>query len=196
MNLTRCNNGHFYDAEKFGSCPHCSSNNRDYSETVPYDENNLTQMQEEGMGLKELVEEVTGGSEDESKTISFYNKVIGSEPVVGWLVCTEGSHFGEDFRLTGGRNFIGRSVEMDIALTGDKSISREKHAIILYEPMENIFMIQPGDSRELSYLNGKVILGAEVIKANDVLAVGETKLMFIPCCSEQFKWENAKKEEK
>lgn len=25
MNLTRCNNGHFYDSDKFSNCPHCSN---------------------------------------------------------------------------------------------------------------------------------------------------------------------------
>ena len=24
MNLKRCENGHFYDADKFASCPHCA----------------------------------------------------------------------------------------------------------------------------------------------------------------------------
>ena len=24
MNLVRCNNGHFYDSDKFAVCPHCS----------------------------------------------------------------------------------------------------------------------------------------------------------------------------
>ena len=24
MNLKKCSNGHFYDAEKFDSCPHCN----------------------------------------------------------------------------------------------------------------------------------------------------------------------------
>ena len=26
MNLTRCNHGHFYDMDKFESCPHCKNN--------------------------------------------------------------------------------------------------------------------------------------------------------------------------
>jgi len=32
------------------------------------------------------------------------------------------------------------------------------------------------------------------LKANDVLTVGETKLMFFNCCSETFNWEMVKKE--
>ena len=26
MKLTKCINGHFYDAEKFSTCPHCAGN--------------------------------------------------------------------------------------------------------------------------------------------------------------------------
>ena len=27
MNLTKCANGHYYDADKYSSCPHCSKTN-------------------------------------------------------------------------------------------------------------------------------------------------------------------------
>ena len=26
MNLTKCSNGHYYDADKYPSCPHCNKN--------------------------------------------------------------------------------------------------------------------------------------------------------------------------
>ena len=37
----------------------------------------------------------------------FYEKIIGVQPVVGWLVCTQGEYFGESFKLVSGKNFIG-----------------------------------------------------------------------------------------
>lgn len=194
MDLTRCSKGHFYDAEKFSECPYCSGSEvKDFTETVAYtDDVEVTEKKEQT--LEEKIQ--MAQPQDNDKTVSYYNQMIGSEPVVGWLVCIEGKHFGEDFRLTGGRNFIGRSAAMDVALTGDASISRDKHAVILYEPRQNIFMIQPGDSKELSYLNDKVILQAEVIKAYDVLSMGNTKLMFIPFCSEKFQWNDSEKDNK
>lgn len=200
MELTRCSRGHFYDAERFDSCPYCNgAREEEFTETVPYDEVEVTECHPPitgttGDSLKDKIQSVTAENPDQDKTVGFYAKSIGTEPVVGWLVCIEGNHFGEDFRLTGGRNFIGRALDMDVALTGDNSVSREKHAVILYEPKENVFMIQPGDSKELCYLNDKVILQAELIRAYDILALGETKLMFIPFCSETFKWEETKKE--
>lgn len=79
---------------------------------------------------------------------------------------------------------------MDVALTGDKSVSRECHAIVIYDPRSRMFLVQPGTSRELFYLNDKVVLGVEAIGSHDILAIGKTELMFIPCCGESFCWED------
>ena len=131
---------------------------------------------------------------DEEKTIGYYNNLIGVEPVVGWLVCIRGEYFGDYFRLKSGRNFIGRGSDMDIILNVDRKVSRSRHAVIIYEPHSRTFYVQTGDGRELFYLNGKVVLDTTVLKANDVLTVGGTDLMFIPCCTEKFSWEDIKKE--
>ena len=209
MNLTRCPNGHFYDADTNATCPHCQQgsgfqetvavvrNEVDDSVTVP-----LTGAQK--TGEKNLSSEISSlqskqnigiSNDDDSKTISYNQAKLGSEPVVGWLVCTEGPHFGEDFRLKTGKNFIGRATNMDAALTKDKSVSRDKHAIVLYEPKSHIFLVQPGEARELCYLNDQVVLGAQQIKRNDVIAVGDSKLMFFPCCDETFNWGMTDKKE-
>ena len=47
---------------------------------------------------------------------------------------------------------------MDIALVGDKSVSRNKHAILVYEPKQHLYLVQPGESSELVYLNDEVVL--------------------------------------
>lgn len=133
--------------------------------------------------------------EDESKTIGIYTPTLGKEPVVGWLVCIEGSYFGESFQLKTGRNFIGRSQSMDVVLANDNSVSRDKHAIILYEPKRREFIAQAGESRELFYLNGEVVLNAARMKAQDIFSIGKTKLMFFPCCGENFGWDDFSKEE-
>lgn len=199
MNLTRCENGHFYDRERFESCPHCNQaivstvlqdadGNKEY--TMPLD-NSASVV---GNGLDALKKEITDvkETEDGSQATIGYFGAVSTEPVVGWLVAIEGSNFGEDFKLKSGRNFIGRSVEMDVALTGDSSISRDKHAIILYEPKGNVFLVQPGDAKELFYLNDKVVLTATEINAYDVISLGGTKLLFIPCCSDKFNWDSVR----
>lgn len=240
MNLKRCEHGHFYDQEKFASCPHCTGGNGEANVTKPLDlkgnvseratepvtvpmrdmgnmSQAVTQPEKNVSGLEVIVpennppsdmslqyaldrakktsgREITG-MEDEQKTISIYQAKAGIEPVAGWLVCIEGAAFGASYTLKTGRNFIGRGADMDVVLSEDTSVSRQRHAVILYEPRRREFLAQPGDSRELFYLNDEVVLGAEKINQNDILTVGNTKLMFFPCCGENFSWDDFKKDE-
>ena len=183
MNLVRCENGHFYDADRFDYCPHCNQStistaavNADGEKTYTLPLVDTTAKTDEDNGGKTIGFDFVG----------FEN--VKTEPTVGWVVATSGEHVGESFTLKTGRNFIGRSADMDVALTKDGSVSRTKHAVILYEPKANIFIVQPGDARELFYLNDQVVLGASQIHAYDVLSIGKTQLVFIPFCSDKFVW--------
>lgn len=192
MNLARCENGHFYDAERFDTCPHCN-------------QTTISTVAEDTVGNKEYtmplepqptsLGEITGIPYDGAQATIGYFGEVSTEPVVGWLVAIAGNNFGMDFKLKTGRNFIGRASDMDVSLSGDNTISREKHAIILYEPKSNVFLVQPGDAKELFYLNDKVVLTATEINAYDILTLGNTKLLFIPCCSDKFNWDSVKSEE-
>ena len=224
MNLVRCENGPFFDSERYPGCPHCEAPRGDnvtvplmrapVNEDVTVALNQNAHVTEAVMhqpapepapapavntsSLLEAVKAASSGAvnapvESGEKTVGFFSKAIGTEPVVGWLVCTEGEHFGEDFKLKSGRNFIGRSAGMDVAITKDGTVSRERHTALVYEPRGNLFIVQPGDSKELSYLNGEVVLSPVELKPNDRLTIGQTELMFIPCCTESFKWTNNEK---
>ena len=177
MNMIRCPRGHYYDAEQYESCPHCGSLGAQSNKTIS---NTAAKAQTQASNLNDF-----------SKTTSFFWEQSGCEPVVGWLVCTAGDHYGEDYRLKSGRNFIGRSKSMDIALEGETSVSRERHASIVYEPKQNLFLAQPGDASSLFYLNGNVVLTPTEIRKNDRLQIGNTELMMIPCCDSAFEWHTA-----
>ncbi|MBQ1350056.1 MAG: FHA domain-containing protein [Ruminococcus sp.] len=192
MNLVRCMNGHFYDAERFDDCPHCNQTTIRPEDGEDFITRPISPPEDPGLGVEIGV---ANGHEDEVITRGYFGE-ISSEPVVGWLVCIEGNHFGEDFKLKTGKNFIGRSSAMDVVLSGDASVSRDRHAIVVYEPKSNIFLVQPGDSKELFYVNDEVVLSAQKIKGYDVLSVGDSKLLFIPCCSDRFNWDAVKNEEK
>jgi hypothetical protein len=114
------------------------------------------------------------------------NKV--STPCVGWLVALSGEHIGTDFRLKVGKNFIGRNPQMDVALTEDKSVSRDRHAIVVYEPKAHMYLVQPGESSSLVYCNNQVVLTPVKLEAYDMLTVGDVNLLFIPLCGERFNW--------
>lgn len=138
--------------------------------------------------------------EDDGKTVSYYDQAVAAhelkkEPVVGWLICTKGKHFGESFELKSGRNFVGRSREMDVSLTEEPTVSRDRHAVIVYEPHTRMFIIQPGDSRELFYVNDEVVLDSVTLKAYDEISLGKVNMKLIPCCCKEFAWEDVMPEE-
>lgn len=145
-------------------------------------------------GLSESADVNDRVEEADNKTIRHSSIEANCEPVVGWLVCLSGENLGKSYILKSGRNFIGRGNDMDVVLSGDRSISRDKHAIILYEPRRRQFMVQPGTSKELFYLNDEVVLDTCELKAFDKLLIGETTLYFVPLCGESFAWEDLKDE--
>lgn len=190
MNLIRCANGHFYDSERFSECPFC---NQDRISTVLDGGEDGENLYTQPLNPPDPEPDDDFNTDDITKTVGYFD-VVETEPVVGWLVAVSGKHIGQDFKLKAGRNFIGRADDMDVALTDDNSISRDRHAIILYEPKSNVFLVQPGEAKQLFYLNEKVVLEATKISAYDVISLGETNLLFIPCCSAKFNWESIKKE--
>ena len=278
MNLVRCNNGHFYDADKFQQCPHCNEGNSgtgvlmdggpgfNSDATVAYADNSndmtvgtgsdydnsgftvpstdaaspngfdklfptgpdssmgggpfgdpwggptgpsniptagVPQMQQSSIppmsGIQNGFSNLNFGSgsssnfEEDDDVTQRYNPLdIKFEPVVGWLVAINGENTGKSFELRTGKNFIGRGKDMDVVLSGDKSISRSKHAVVLYEPRNKEFLVQPGESRELFYLNGNVVLNTERISAYDKIFIGNTELLFSPFCGDRFSWDDAK----
>jgi hypothetical protein len=115
----------------------------------------------------------------------------GPEPVVGWLVCLSGADRGRDFRLHGEKNYIGRSPAMDIFIQGDNSVSREKHGVVVFDPRRKSFWALPGDAAGLVYLNGEVVYSPTQMNPDDVLEVGQTKLVLVPFCGEKYSWDEA-----
>ena len=208
MNLTRCNQGHFYDADKFSSCPHC--NRGQASQTPVSDKEIISELETKpDPAIKSAIKSQTPAQstpaatkkdkvevEEIGKTVGIFDvKEFSAEPVVGWLVCISGKHIGCDFKLKAGRNFVGRDKSMDIVLGKDSTVSRIKHSIIVYEPKGNMFIMQAGESKELSYLNENVVLSPVELKAYDIITLGESQLMFVPFCSENFKWDDEKNNE-
>ncbi len=115
-----------------------------------------------------------------------------SLPVTGWLVIVEGQGRGRDFRLIQGENRIGRNDDMEVCLNfggdSDETVSREAHAIVVFDGNAGEFFVERGSSRNLPMLNGKSIRRDQNLSANDVLQIGQTKLLFVPLCGESFQW--------
>lgn len=198
MNLVRCEKGHFYDKDASGEqCPYCAQMNQGSTKGKEEPQESRTPPAAAAAPAPEaetapaaFSQPLPEEDEEDNCTVGYYSRVIGVEPVVGWLVCIRGEYKGESFKLKSGRNFIGRAANMDVVLSADHSVSRFKHASVIYEPRGRQFIVSTGESRELCYLNDEVVLSNMKMKAYDVLDLGNTSLMLIPCCGERFTWEN------
>lgn len=129
--------------------------------------------------------------DDDTPTIYHFEPETSEvEPVVGWLVCIQGNNKGSSYILKTGVNNIGRGSDMDVVLKGDNYISRNKHAVIVYKPEERGFFIEPSEGQAKTYINEKLLMSYQKLMEGDVirLGVGETRLVFVPLCSEEFDW--------
>lgn len=193
MTLTKCDKGHFYDGDKFTVCPHCSNMGQEDTPTVSA--RPMPFANEGGDDVTVTVgapEKKPVGIEDDEVTLGYFSAIgeieSKKDPAVGWLVCTKGKLAGEDFRLKSGRNFIGRDPTMDVCLAGESKVSRKRHAAVIYDPKRNSFLAQPGESKELVYLNGELVVNACKISRGDKLEIGDVELLFVPLCDENFQW--------
>jgi hypothetical protein len=111
------------------------------------------------------------------------------ELTAGWLVVVDGPGRGCSCEVYYGMNSIGRNSSERIPLNfGDSSISREAHAYIVFDDKQGDFYIQHGGKSNLIRLNDRPVLAPESLKRGDTIEMGNTKLMFIPLCDENFSW--------
>ena len=195
MAMRRCDaDEHHYDDARHASCPYCRT-------TVPYFADDLDDEPEASAATTAFV----------APPAAAHTQVFGIDkaqiPVVGWLVVISGppdargrDNKGRDLRLVPGMNRVGRSAEMEVALDfGDPKIGRDSHCTITFDPESNGFYVQGGQGRNLTYVLGEpasdgaapvweVVLQPRPLRHLDNIRLGDTVLLFVPLCSELFKW--------
>lgn len=110
------------------------------------------------------------------------------KPVRGWLVVVEGEKCGIDFRIHSGHNYVGRSKSNDICFDFDQTISKEKCCVIVYDDRKNAFHIQSGEGINNIYINDDILLGARRLWDDDIIEIGQTKLVFRALCNSSFNY--------
>jgi FHA domain len=123
------------------------------------------------------------------KTQYIHSQGIDSDPVAGWVVVVKGPGRGNYCPVFVGMNSIGRDAGQRVSLTfGDDSISREEHAFITYDEEQRCFYLQHGGKSNLVRLGAHPVLSPTEIKPNDLIRIGRTTLLFVPCCGPDFSW--------
>lgn len=206
MAIAECSNGHLYDTNLYASCPYC----RGGSTMIDFDQPGKTAAPdgfgpashqapaynqtvaisgEEDMGKTVAPEGYIRKTAEENKTVAAFRKQYDLDPVVGWLVCVAGADKGKSYELYARINSIGRSGGNDVCISGDATISRERHARLAYDARHNNYQLIPGESTNNIYLNDQPVYVPTGLEAYDLVELGESKFLFLPLCGDRFRWE-------
>ena len=204
MRMVKCPNGHFYDPSRYSSCPFCMQ-----KKDAQYTKESAVHVQP-GMFPPEANHIPAGAypyanvnanananvniRRDDQATVAYGAGSFRNNPPCGFLICYAGPHIGTYHPIHFERNTIGRSMEMDIPLMDDLGISRNKHAILSFDPKSQHFTLIPDPEKSIIYVNGEECVSPIQLKAYDRIEVSETGLIFLPLCGEQFSWEGIMKE--
>lgn len=192
MAMRRCDaDEHHYDDSRYSTCPYCRS-------TTPY-------IPPEPTSEPEPTPAPPPGP--------IPTKIFGIDkeqiPVVGWLVIMSSptssggrDNKGRDLRLIPGMNRIGRSADMEVSVDfGDNKIGRNTHCVVTFDPESNGFFLSSGEGRNLTYVardpsedgteegGWDVVLKPRQLNHLDRIKLGDTIFIFVPFCSEYFKWD-------
>lgn len=191
MAIIQCARNHYYDDSKDMVCPYCAGEDTAAKSGQGMEDQKTSYFPLEYTGEYEEEEQKTEaygyGVGEYDKTIGIFTDGMENDKTAGWLVCMNGFMKGKSYVILEGRNFAGRSGEMDIGLSDDAAISRKNHFSIVYEPKSIQFYLVPGEGR--TYLNGKAVIEACEIEEGDRITAGESNYVFVPFCREGRTWQ-------
>lgn len=203
MQQRECAFGHLYDADQYGSCPYCNNKSSEYvfgnekeNRTVAPEmfRNQAASAAADSDGVGKTVPGLDYRNQNQEqegtgKTVGEFQKKNKFDPVVGWLVCTEGPRKGKSYELRSRINTIGRDSSNDISFPNEDSISKRNHVRLAYDAENNNFHLIPGESSNIVRVSGSPLYESRALVAYDVIKMGGIKLVFVPLCSEKFTWE-------
>lgn len=205
MALRRCDAGeHTYDDAQHSSCPFCRKTRLTIAPgglgqgpvDIPPPQSPPRLMPDKTMPAPGSRSEQNRSSGSKTRIIvdsnhSSAESFDGVIPVVGWLVVINGKGCGCDLRIIPGMNHIGREKGEILLNFGDASISREKHARLAFDSDDNSFLLAHLEGRNLTKVNGKTIMDTYELTAYDHIRMGETDMIFVPLCGQNFSWNDS-----
>ena len=155
MNLKKCENGHYYDADTYLQCPHCIPKEKDILHTTALDGN--TDVPASEQKWIEL--------ENEKRMLHFHGVDL--------------YHRNKDAHISITRDsfMIGRDLACDYVISGNEKISRQ-HLILERTP--DFFGIRDNHSKNGVYLNGTRIQPDQSIpvRITDVIQIDKDEFCF------------------
>lgn len=136
---------------------------------------------------RQLAAAPTGDAEPETRILG--SQPGEADPVVGILLVIKGPGRGRAVTLGQGVNELGRGEGQRARVDfGDDGISRERQAVVSYDPKERAFWLQPGSGPNLVYLGNDPVLAPMALANGDRITVSETRLLFRPLVGDDFDW--------
>ncbi|WP_069471520.1 FHA domain-containing protein [Candidatus Marithrix sp. Canyon 246] len=116
---------------------------------------------DEELITRQIIKDTIDDDDDPNTRVMFKGSSSSKEekedPIVGWLVIVKGKGKTNALTLGYGMNSIRRSPDERISINfGDEQISRNKHAVITYDPRGRKFYVQHGGGKNLTYLGDQV----------------------------------------
>ena len=79
---------------------------------------------------------------------------------------------------------------MDVPLAKELSVSRDKHAVVIYEPKKRVFYIHAGDGNGLTYVNDDLLMMPMQITDFDQIQLGNGIFLLRTFCCDRFSWDD------
>lgn len=113
-----------------------------------------------------------------------------NDPPTGWLVVVDGPGSGLVGQIGIGQNSVGRDADTNrVAFpNNDRMLSRTRHIVVVYDPANRRFHVQPGDGTNLAYIDNEPILAARELLPGTEIRLGRTVVRFVPLCGDAFHW--------
>lgn len=219
MILKRCKKGHYYDGDKYQSCPHCQEErpslrarhilrkktSQDHTVSIHQQREDLVTMllpsdqEKRGSGQQPAIEEdpptMLLSSTPQNSAVEKQVRAAAGESslTVGWFVCIKGKNLGASFAVLSGRNYIRYTADRGIAVWKDNGENKGQHAAVSFVPRYQKYIMERGETRDLFFLNEELVLGPVELKKYDILSLRDTSLLFVPLCGEGFSWDQLPK---
>lgn len=178
MKKIRCGKGHFYDGDRYVSCPHCASG------IVPEESLRTGNNSDEKTEILKREDIVPG----DSTVLLNYGNNEAIETVMGWLVGIAGNEYGKSFELTTKEYKLKGKASIEIELNENLPESFRNSVKIGFGRTSEVFYIK-AIAGNVVCVNKDAVMGQQMLESGDVVSMGEIKFAFIPLCGNKFDWD-------